>query len=142
MGADLFESYVGSVTAAIALGVTMANPGPWMALPLALVAVGTVASMIGAMFVRTFQYIEPQQALRNATHVSNLTLVAGSFFLVRGLIGDLSLFWVILAGSLAGVLIGAITEYYTSGSPIVELAKSSPDRIGHPPSSMAWPSAW
>jgi len=125
MGADLFESYVGSVTAAIALGVTMANPGPRMALPLALVAVGTVASMIGAMFVRTFQHIEPQQALRNATHVSNLSLIVGSFFLVRGLIGDLSLFWVIAAGSLAGALIGTITEYYTSGTPVVDLAKSS-----------------
>ncbi|MGI6035285.1 MAG: sodium-translocating pyrophosphatase [Limnochordia bacterium] len=125
MGADLFESYVGSVTAALAIGATMANPTAWMALPLALVAVGTVASLIGAMFVKSFQNVEPQQALRNATYVSNLILMVGSFFLVRGLIGDLSLFWVIVAGSLAGVLIGAVTEHYTSGSPIVDLAKSS-----------------
>jgi K(+)-stimulated pyrophosphate-energized sodium pump len=124
MGADLFESYVGSVVATIAIGALMASPFKWMILPLMLIAGGTVASIIGTFFVDIFNKIDPQVALRNATYVSGVLYIIGAFALVKVLFGSVSVFWAILAGIIAGVVIGLITEFYTSGNPIKKLAEA------------------
>jgi len=124
MGADLFESYVGSVVATIAIGALMASPFKWIILPLMLVSGGTLASIVGTFFVDIFNKIDPQIALRNATYVSGLIYIIGAFILVKTLFGDISVFWAILSGIAAGVIIGLITEFYTSGKAVEKLAEA------------------
>jgi len=124
MGSDLFESYVGSVVATIAIGALMASPFKWMLLPLMLIAAGTIASIVGTFFVDIFNKIDPQIALRNATYTSGVLYIIAAFTIVKILFGNISIFWAILAGIIAGTSIGLITEYYTSGSPIKKLAES------------------
>ena len=124
MGADLFESYVGSVVATIAIGALMASPFKMMILPLMLIALGTVASIFGTFFVDIFNKINPQAALRNATYVSGVLYILSAYILVKAIFGEISSFWAVLAGIIAGVVIGLITEFYTSGSPIKKLAEA------------------
>ncbi|MBU0671695.1 MAG: sodium-translocating pyrophosphatase [Candidatus Margulisbacteria bacterium] len=126
MGADLFESYVGSVVAAIALGVLMANSTlNWMILPLVLIVAGAIASFIGTIFIDLVQDADPGAALNYATYVSGAIFIVASFFIVNWLLpGNLGVFWAILSGILVGVAIGKFSEYYTSGKTVKELAKS------------------
>ncbi len=124
MGADLFESYVGSVVAAMAIGATLAHPMTYMCLPIVLIAGGLVASLIGIASMGVLKRTTPQSALRNATYVSGILFIAGAYFLTRRL--DLAhTFWAILAGMISGVLIGVESEYFTSGPPIRTIARSS-----------------
>lgn len=131
MGADLFESYVGSVIAAMALGFAMMqqnlveNAAPWMLLPLLLITAGLISSLLGVSAIEFLKKLSPQSALRNATYVSGVIFLAGSFFIIRALVGEAGIFWALLSGMLAGVLIGLESEYFTSGPPIREVAKSS-----------------
>jgi K(+)-stimulated pyrophosphate-energized sodium pump len=125
MGADLFESYVGSVVAAMAIGTTLTEPARWVFLPLGLIAVGLVASLLGIFSMRVLKRIDPQSALRYATYVSGVLFLAFAFGLIRWLLPDLAMFWVVLSGLLAGVLIGLESEYFTSGPPIRTVARSS-----------------
>jgi K(+)-stimulated pyrophosphate-energized sodium pump len=126
MGADLFESYVGSVVATIALGVLMANSTfNWMILPLVLIVAGIVASFVGILFINFIQNINPASALRYATYVSGLIFIAASFFIVNWLLpGNPGVFWAILSGILVGVAIGLFSEYYTSGKTVEDLARA------------------
>ncbi|HDI51866.1 MAG TPA: sodium-translocating pyrophosphatase, partial [Bacteroidetes bacterium] len=124
MGADLFESYVGSVVATIVIGATFANPERWMSLPILIIAVGTLASLLATFFVRLFQNINPQAALRYATYVAVIILIGTSLFLVPAITDTIAPFWAILAGILCGVAIGAFSEYFTSGPPIKVIAHS------------------
>jgi len=132
MGADLFESYVGSVVAAMAIAAGAAltlggDPMPKMALPIIVIAVGLIASMVGIASIKLLKRGEPQNALRNSTYI------AGGLFLLGSLIacltvletGGLGVFWAILAGMVCGSLIGVESEYFTSGKPIREIAKSA-----------------
>jgi K(+)-stimulated pyrophosphate-energized sodium pump len=128
MGADLFESYVGSIVATMALAVTLANVNTLNAilLPLLLAAVGIVASIIGSRFVRGGEG-SAQRALTMGTYVAGgLTLAAG-FGIVYLLRLPVGIFYAIAAGLVAGVAIGQITEYYTSGdyTPVKDIAASS-----------------
>ncbi|MEW6547060.1 MAG: sodium-translocating pyrophosphatase [Bacillota bacterium] len=122
MGADLFESYVGSVVAALVLGVTM-GPG-YMVLPLALVAAGTVASFLGVVYVRALSGANPQAALRWGTYVSAGIFALLAWWLCVSLTGSVALLGAVLAGLIAGILIGLISEYFTSGPPIKTVAHS------------------
>ncbi len=123
MGADLFESYVGSVVAAMAIGLAaLGDRGVFV--PLLLVTAGLVASMIGVTFVRWQGGTNPQGALRNGTYVGGALAALSFYFITRAYFGGLEAFYATLAGLLAGVVIGAITEYYTSGPPVVDVAKS------------------
>ena len=126
MGADLFESYVGSVVATIALGVLMANSAiNWMVLPLVLVAAGSVSSFVGIVFINFIQNINPQAALRYATYVAGSIFIAASYFIVNWLLpGNLGIFWALFSGIIVGVAIGLFTEYYTSGKVVEGLARS------------------
>lgn len=125
MGADLFESYVGSVVATMAIGATMASAIAYMSLPLILIVIGLIASIIGIYSLNILKGINPQSALRYATYISGVLFIAGAFFAIQHIVGDLRVFWAVLVGMGCGVLIGAESEYFTSGPPIRTLAKES-----------------
>jgi K(+)-stimulated pyrophosphate-energized sodium pump len=125
MGADLFESYVGSVIASIAIGSTLTPAINYMSLPLFLIVIGLVSSIIGVFSINVLKNIGPQSALRNAYYISGILFLAGSFFAVKIVLGDLNVFWAVLSGMLSGVLIGLESEYFTSGPPIKTIAKTA-----------------
>jgi K(+)-stimulated pyrophosphate-energized sodium pump len=130
MGADLFESYVGSIIATAALAVLLPEeqvPASLAVLPLTIAAAGIVASILGTFVVRSLGGSNPAQALRMGTFVSGgLTLL---FVAAISLIGYGS--WVYVAatfsGLIAGIAIGLITEYYTSSAfrPVRHIAEQS-----------------
>jgi len=125
MGADLFESYVGSLIAAMATGFLLFEFNGLL-LPLAVGAAGILSSIIGTFFVRTkSENVHP--ALRRSLIISSLLVIGASYFLTKHFIQDLSIFYSIIAGLIAGVVIGLLTEYYTSYSfrPVKTIAKSS-----------------
>ncbi len=129
MGADLFESYVGSVVATIvvgaALGAAREEALRWMTLPLGLVCLGLITSVIGVLSIRAFRNMEPQWALNAAVGTSVLAFVLISAWLIPAWVGSFAPFWATLAGLLAGVFVGAVSQFYTSGSPIREIARSA-----------------
>lgn len=128
MGADLFESYVGAIIAAMALGaVTLATPWAGVVLPLGLAALGIVASIIGSRFVSAKEGANVQHALHNGTYAAGILTVIAAFGLVRFLGVDIGVFYAIVAGLVAGIAIGQITEYYTSGDkpPVQSIASAS-----------------
>lgn len=126
MGADLFESYVNSIIAAMAIGIaTFGSLG--VAYPLLLAALGIVSAVIGTFFVRVKEGGDPQVALRKGTLVTGILIIAGSYFLTQKMFGDITLFWAVTAGVAVGVIIGLVTEIYTSSSfnPVKQIAASS-----------------
>ena len=125
MGADLFESYVGSVIAAMAIASGMADPTRYMALPIIIIGVGLVSSIIGVFSMNKLKNMEPQTALRNATYVSGIIFILCAILTVKVMTGNLGVFWAILAGLISGILIGVESEYYTSMAPIRRIAESS-----------------
>jgi len=125
MGADLFESYVGSVVAAIAIGVTLSNPLNYAALPVILITVGLISSLIGIFSINVLKKMNPQTALRNTTYVAGVIFIIGAFIVVKTMFTHLNEFWVVVTGLITGILIGVESEYFTSGSPIKEIARSS-----------------
>ncbi len=133
MGADLFESYVGSFISAITLGVVAAGNGPEAAFsakvlfPMLICAVGLIASIIGTLFVRTKEGANPQVALNIGTYVSAAVVVICAFVFAIFFLGDIKPAIATLAGIVVGLLIGTLTEVYTSdkyGS-VKEIAKQS-----------------
>ena len=114
MGADLFESYVGSIIAAITLGVVSFNIEGAM-FPLILSAVGILASIVGTFFVKGDDKSDPHKALKKSTYVSGIIVVIASYFLSNAFFGDYKAFYAITAGLICGILIGVVTEIYTSG---------------------------
>ena len=120
MGADLYESYVGSIISASALGVAaFGGELKAMALPMIMAALGILASIIGTFFVRTGESTDQRtllSALRRGTNLSAVIIAVAAFFLVRGVLGAeyTGIYFAILAGLVAGVIIGASTEYFTS----------------------------
>ena len=138
MGADLYESYVGSLISACSLGVIAFNHIAAVdrlyafAVPLLLAAIGVVASIIGSLLVRTGESTEQMsllKALRRGTNTAAILIAVAALPLVWLLLGKdhLGLYAAILAGLISGVLIGRFTEYYTSDTyrPTKHLAESS-----------------
>jgi K(+)-stimulated pyrophosphate-energized sodium pump len=124
MGADLFESYVGSMVAAIAIGATLPSPAVWMSLPIVIAMTGLVASIIGILSMNVLQRLDPQAALRYATIIA-AGLLAGFAGLVCNAFGvGWGPFWAIVSGMVAGVTIGYLTEIYTSGNPVKRIAEA------------------
>lgn len=119
MGADLYESYLGAIIATSALGATVGLGVNWVAFPMVLAAIGVFASIIGTTFVRTGEEVEQSlllAALRRGVNVSAIIVVVASWFAVRAMLGPdfMGIFWSVIAGLVAGVVIGRVTEYYTS----------------------------
>jgi len=125
MGADLFESYVGSVIATMAIGAVMAKPLVAMSFPIILITIGLIASMLGVLSMNFLKKLTPQTALRNSTLVSAALFLVGAYMTANRLFGGVELFWAILAGLVAGTLIGLESEYFTSGRPIKDIAESA-----------------
>jgi len=142
MGADIFESYVGSMVATIAIGATLFGDSlarlsgggavteatlksSLMALPLLLATVGFVASLVGILSLRLLKGIDPAGALRYSTFIAGGLFLAGAYVLIGGLPIHNGIFIAVLFGTLAGIIIGLITEYYTSGGPVRRIAEAS-----------------
>ncbi len=126
MGADLFESYVNSIIAAMALGAIVLGPGG-IIYPLLLSAIGIIASILGTFFVRVKEGGDPAKALRIGLGSTGLFMIIGAYLLTNWLFGELTLFFAVVSGVLCGLLIGAATEYYTSGDygSVKEIAAAS-----------------
>jgi len=124
MGADLFESYVGSMVAAIAIGSALPNPMAMMLLPIVIVMAGLLSSAAGVLSMGFLQRMDPQAALRNATLIAAGILIVLSWVVVRVMDVGLAPFWAVLSGLLAGSTIGYLTELYTSGKRVEEIAES------------------
>ncbi|MFC1475140.1 sodium-translocating pyrophosphatase [Candidatus Zixiibacteriota bacterium] len=130
MGADLFESYVGSVIATIAIAATSITISedmriPYMQLPLMIVAFGALASMLGILSVKVFSKMNPAAVLRMVTYVGAVVMLIGAWFIIDKLGIKASVFWAILGGNFAGIVLGLLTEYYTAAKPIRNIAKAS-----------------
>ncbi len=130
MGADLFESYVGSVIATIAIGATsMAIPDSMreahMLLPLLIVAFGALASMLGILSVHMFAKMNPAATLRLVTYVGAIVMLVASWVIIDTMHLNNDIFWAILAGNFAGIVLGLLTEYYTASGPIRRIADAS-----------------
>jgi K(+)-stimulated pyrophosphate-energized sodium pump len=141
LGADIFESYVGSVIATVALAATsvlIPDPNRLTAvlLPLSYITAGLVASLVGVLTMRLLARGNPANALRYVTFIA-----AGLFLVFAWLLTDamplgmveadgsalptMGPFWALLAGTVSGILIGLITEYYTAMGPVRRIAQSS-----------------
>jgi len=121
MGADLYESYVGSIVATSALGVAAGLGVAGVTVPMVMAAVGVISSIIGTFFVKSKE--EASQAvllaaLRKGVFSSSILVAVISYFLVKYTLGSehLGVYWSVLSGLIAGVLIGLSTEYYTSSN--------------------------
>ncbi len=136
MGADIFESYVGAVIASVALAATApalaeGSRSNAIALPILLTVAGLFASLVGIAGMRVFERGNPATALRATTLLAAGLFLAGAFFVCRalpiGMTGTpaLGAFYAVLAGTVAGILIGIVTEYYTSASPVRRIAQAS-----------------
>jgi K(+)-stimulated pyrophosphate-energized sodium pump len=140
MGADLYESYCGSVVAAIAIGATMgAYNMVWMSLPLLLIMAGLIASVIGIGLFNFLKGLKPQAALSNSLYIAGILFIIFSYFVVKystgnmseeylksiGMISKMGAFWAVILGIVVGMLIGGITEYYTAHGPVIRIANAS-----------------
>lgn len=126
MGADLFESYVGSIISAITLG-SLVHGADGALFPLLLAAAGIVASIIGTLFVRGKEGKDPQKSLDTGTYVSSIIIVIAAFILSSAVLNSSKPFIAIVTGLVVGLAIGKLTEYYTSAeySPVQRIADQS-----------------
>ncbi len=121
MGADLFESYAGSIISAITLGLVWGESNTVLIengaaiFPLLLSAIGVIASVIGSTFVKGKEGGNPQKALNMGEYVADAIVVVGTIVLSNMFFGNLKPAFAIIAGLIVGLLIGTITEVYTSG---------------------------
>ena len=131
MGADLFESYVNSIIAAMAVGAVTVVAGTdktlgymGLAYPLALAALGIIAAIVGARFVKVDDGGDPAKALSNGTYITGAIEIGGALVLSLVLLQDWRIFLAVVSGVVAGVAIGVVTEYYTSADykPVKKLA--------------------
>jgi K(+)-stimulated pyrophosphate-energized sodium pump len=130
MGADIFESYVGSVIATIAIAATSNSISPdnrltWMATPLVVVILGLISSVVGIVSIRYMQNKKPAEILRNSTYVGAGLMLILSLIAVMGSGLPLGVFFAILFGCIGGIVIGLLSEYYTSGGPVRKIAEAS-----------------
>ncbi|MDR2718873.1 MAG: sodium-translocating pyrophosphatase [Treponema sp.] len=136
MGADLYESYVGSIVATMALAVSAGYNFGGAVVPMLMATVGTVASLIGTFFVRCGEKADQKSllgALRKGTYISSAIIILASYPVIYFSLDcahypeRIGIYFAVLSGLLAGVLIGFFTEYYTSDhyNPTKNLAAAS-----------------
>jgi K(+)-stimulated pyrophosphate-energized sodium pump len=114
MGADLFESYVGSLISALTLGLVFYQEAG-IVFPLMLSACGIIAAIIGSLLVKSIGSSDPHKALKTGEYSATALVVVCSLVLSRIFFGNFMAAFTIITGLLVGVLIGAVTEIYTSG---------------------------
>ncbi|MBN1832538.1 MAG: sodium-translocating pyrophosphatase [Deltaproteobacteria bacterium] len=144
MGADIFESFVGSVIATIAIGATMAvtpefldkfpvlkgvDPRSiklmYMTMPILVIMAGLLSSFVGVFSILIFQRGNPAGALRYTTFVAAVVFVILTAIITSSLGMPWGAFWAIFSGLLCGIAIGLLAEYYTSGPPVRRIAHQS-----------------
>jgi K(+)-stimulated pyrophosphate-energized sodium pump len=137
MGSDIFESYCGSMIATIAIASTLgmvflSNLAPGMdesqaraalmGLPLLLASGGLICSLVGIALVKMMSAREPATALRFGTIGAPLLFIVVAYFIVAAAGLSTAIWWAVIAGSIGGIIIGLVTEYYTSSKPVVRIA--------------------
>lgn len=130
MGSDIFESYCGSMIATVAIAATLSGDAlsalgaqdELMFLPLGLASVGLLCSIAGIFLVKLFASKSPEIALRIGTIGASVLFIMLAFVLVKKLPIDIGIWTAILAGSVGGIIIGLVTEYYTGGKPVRDIA--------------------
>lgn len=132
MGADLYESYVGSIVATGALGVAAGFGVNGVVLPMTIAGFGILSSMFGVLFVKTKEDATQKSllaALRNGILIASAAVAIGVYFIVKMVLGveHVGIAWAIIIGLGAGILIGLCTEYFTSSEyePTKKLAKGA-----------------
>ncbi len=142
MGADIFESYVGAMVATIAIGATLLPSGLeilkasaavsndairsiLMALPLVLSVLGLAASFIGILSMRVLKQFSPAAALRYSTFIAAAIFLGATYWIISAYDVNNSVFWAAFFGTLGGILIGLITEYYTAAGPVRKICAAS-----------------
>ena len=150
MGADLFESYVGSIIGTMVLGATFIGLNGFeqsnefgglnaVLLPLVLAGVGIVTSIIGTFFVKVGSNGNPQKALNTGELLSSILMIVATYFIIQYMLPDggwkvgersynaLGVFWAVIFGLVGGLLIGLITEKYTGTGtgPVMKIVKAS-----------------
>ena len=116
MGADLFESYVGSIISAMTLGaVAITDTANGVIFPLVIAACGILASVIATFFVRGKEGSNPHKALKMGSYVSALLVVIASLIFSKSMLGSMGGAIAIISGLVVGLVIGVVTEVYTSG---------------------------
>ncbi len=132
MGADLYESYVGSIVSTSALAVAAGYGFQGVSIPMIMAAIGIFASIIGTFFVKTKENADQKyllSALRKGTLLSGLIIAIATYFLVVNILGPekIGVYFSVITGLIAGILIGTSTEYYTSDTykPTQKLASTS-----------------
>ena len=132
MGSDIFESYCGAIIATIAMASTMTvdildplgTQQSLMFVPLALASLGLICSIIGIVLVKIFASKEPALALRIGTIGSSVIFIISAYFLIT-MIGVAAAVWgAVISGAIGGIIIGVVTEYYTGGKPVRDIAKA------------------
>ena len=146
MGADIFESYVGAIIATIAIAATATaatvatlatgqNPSQaeidatrsaLMLTPVMFAALGLIASLVGVISMKILKNSDPAKALRYSTFIGAGLFLIFAYFGVTGVLAlSINVFFAVLCGTLAGTFIGLVTEFYTSGSPMMRIARAS-----------------
>jgi K(+)-stimulated pyrophosphate-energized sodium pump len=138
MGADIFESYVGSIIATLAIAAAAspellaklgsngeATRSAAMLLPLVLVTFGLIFSFAGIYAMKRFQDKDPATALRLTTFVAAGLFIVASLLIIPIMGLSFGIFMALAAGSLAGIAIGLVTEYYTADAPVFRIAEAS-----------------
>ena len=136
LGADIFESYVGSIVATFAIAATATasakfgdvisgNRLLFMQLPIFVVMLGLIGSFIGVFSIKVLKNINPASALRYSTFIGAGIFLIASYYMITVMTGVSGPFWAILAGTISGIVIGLITEYYTGSKPIQLIANAS-----------------
>lgn len=128
MGSDIFESYCGAMIASIAIAATLSNSelgaqNSLMFLPLALSSAGILCSMAGIILVRIFTKKSAAVALRVGTVSASVIFIAAAAAVVSWVGVDLRVWGAVLVGAAGGIVIGIVTDYYTSGKPVRKIAK-------------------
>ena len=144
MGADLFESYVGSIIGTMVLGALIITPDfgglGAVYLPLVLAAIGIIMSIIGTLFVKVKEGGDPHKALNFGEFGSGALMIIASYFIItqfnllpESWVSDevtytsMGVFWAVLSGLIAGFAVGKVTEYYTGTGtkPVLSIVKQS-----------------
>ena len=119
MGADIFESFVGSIIAAMVIAQASDDLGAsYLKIPIALAVVGYISSIIGVFSISGMKNMHPGAALRNTTFIGAVLFIGGGYLTLSYLELDTTVIQAVAIGSLVGILIGLVTEYYTGIEPV------------------------
>ena len=131
MGADIFESFVGSIIAAMVIAHASEDLGAdYLMIPIALAVVGYISSIIGVFSITAMKNMDAGAALRNTTFIGAALFIGGGYFALDYLDLETKVIYAVAIGSLVGILIGLVTEYYTGIEPVFGIKVQAIPYIG------------